>query len=31
MTASLNFDCFEGLGGRTEPPVSTWMPTTPKG
>lgn len=27
---TLNFEHFEGPGGRTEPSVSTWLPTTPK-
>ena len=28
---TLNFEHFEGPGGRTEPSVSTWLPTTPEG
>jgi hypothetical protein len=28
---TLNFEHFQGPGGRTEPSVSTWLPTTPKG
>jgi hypothetical protein len=28
---TLNFEHFEGPGGRTEPSVSTWLPTAPKG
>jgi len=27
---TLNFEHFEGPGGRTEPSVSSWLPTTPK-
>lgn len=27
---TLNFEHFEGPGGRTEPSVSTWLPTTPE-
>jgi hypothetical protein len=27
---TLNFEHFEGPGSRTEPSVSTWLPTTPK-
>lgn len=28
---TLNFEHFEGPGGRTEPSISTWLPTTPEG
>jgi hypothetical protein len=25
---TLNYESFQGPGGRTEPSVSTWMPST---